>query len=102
MLNEIKRKNVLKIIFEKLRMKKILNLLKYNKRLLDKLKININDYKDYLALKQLNDKFSLNIDNTKIQSLDIGNNFLGDEILIYLNKMKYQILKNLQIIILLN
>jgi hypothetical protein len=49
MLNEIKRKNVLKIIFEKLRMKKILNLLKYNKRLLDKLKININDYKDYLV-----------------------------------------------------
>ena len=97
MLNEIKRKNVLKIIFEKLRMKKILNLLKYNKRLLDKLKININDYKDYLVLKQLNDKFSLNIDNTKIQSLDIGNNFLGNEILIYLNKIKFTNLKELNI-----
>ncbi len=71
MLNRIKRKIILKLIFEKINNKKKLKLLKCNKRLLDKLDISINDYKDSFALKELNNKFNLNLDDTNVEFLDI-------------------------------
>ena len=54
MLDNIKSKLLLKIIFVNIRKKKMLKLLKLNKSLLSKLNITIKDFQEYKQLNELN------------------------------------------------
>ena len=54
MLNNIKSSYILKLIFQKVANKKKLKLVKYNKILLRKLEITIEDYKSYKNLREFN------------------------------------------------
>ena len=52
MLDNVKRKNILKEIFEKIHNKRKLNIIKYDKRLKIKLNINREDFEVYITLKE--------------------------------------------------
>ena len=58
----IKSKYILRIIFNNLEKKKLLDIAKYNKNIKEKINININDYKEYsdlieIEIKPINNKF---------------------------------------------
>ena len=58
----IKSKYILRIIFNNLEKKKLLDISKYNKNIKEKINININDYKEYsdlieIEIKPINNKF---------------------------------------------
>ena len=98
MLNVIKNISVLKLIFGNLKKKRKLQLIKYNKTFLHKLKIKIKDFHDYLLLKEINQKFDINIKDVDIEVLDLENRVIGNEILYNLNKIGFTELKELNLV----
>ena len=54
-------KYILKEIFENIKNKRKLNIIKYNKRIKDKLNINKKDYEIYITLREFNDIYNINI-----------------------------------------
>ena len=48
--NDIKSEYILKYIFNNLREDKLLNIIRYNKNIQNKLDKSINDYKEYLSI----------------------------------------------------
>ena len=60
MLNKIRSKLILNIIFEKLKTRVKLKILKYNKQLLSRLNISQKDFEDFNILKEFNEKFKFN------------------------------------------
>ena len=68
MLNNIKSIKILNIILGLLKKRLKLKLLKYNKKMRNKLNIAKEDYEQFILLKEMNLKFNLNIkdiDNKK-------------------------------------
>ena len=72
MLNDIKSKYILFIIFDTIKNRSKLNIIKYNKFLLDKLNITKKDFKVYELLKEFNKEFNLNIRDIDIEELDLN------------------------------
>ena len=74
MLNGIKSIKILNTILGKLKKKKELKIIKYNKKILNKLNITKEDFEDFQFLKEMNDKFNLNIKDIDIKELNLRKN----------------------------
>ena len=71
MLKDIKSNEILKLIFQKMKNKRKLKVIKRNKKIIDRLNITKDDFKAYETLKQLKKKFELKIDDIDINYLNI-------------------------------
>ena len=90
MLGNIENKYILTAIFEFMRNKKKLNIIRFNKRIKEKLNIKKEDYKVYELLEEFNKKYNLNIEDIDIKELNLNESSIGNEGLKYLNKIKFK------------
>ena len=90
MLDYVKSKYILKEIFEKIKNKRKLNIIKYNKRIKLKLNINKEDFEIYITLKEFNNKYNTNIEDIDIKVLNLSERYIGDEGLKDLVKIKFK------------
>ena len=97
MLKKIRSKKIVNIIFENIKKRKKLNILRYNKNFKEKLNIKIKDYQDFLTLKELNQKFNLNIKDTDTKEFNLEDKLLGNEVFEYLNKIDFNELKEINL-----
>ena len=97
MLDNLKSKYILKEILEKIKNKRKLNIIKYNKRTKDKLNINKEDFEIYIALEKFNNKYKTNIEDIDIKELYLSERYIGDEGLKDLVKIKFKELKVLNL-----
>ena len=95
MLDNIKNKYLLGFIFENIRKRLKLKILKYNKNLMNKLNINIDDFKQFKLLKEINQELNLNIEDIELVSLDLNYKNLNDDKLKTLDKIEFINLKKL-------
>ena len=93
MLDKVRSKYILQEIFIKIKNKRKLNIIKYNKRIKDKLKINIKDYKIYISLREFNIKYNINIEDIDEKELNLSKRYLGNEGLKDLCKIEFKELK---------
>ena len=98
MLNKIKSRFIIKRVFENVRHKMKLKILKYNKKLLNALNIKSEDFDIYNILKNFNNKYNTINDSSYINDIDTDELFLnclelGNEIFLFLNKIKFKYLK---------
>ena len=68
MLDNVKSKYIVKEIFENIKNKRKLNIIKYNKRITTKLNINKEDLEIYKTLKEFNNNYNTNIEDTDIKN----------------------------------
>ena len=99
MLENIRSKYILQKIFDYLKNKKKLKLIKCNKKILDDLNISKDDFQKYKTLKEFNKKYSTFIDDIDTKKLHLQNIKLDNEGLECLIKLKF---KNLEILKLIN
>ena len=92
MLDKVKRKNILKEIFEKIHNKRKLKIIKYSIGIWNKLDIIREDFEIYLTLKEFNNKYN-NIEDIDINELNISERYIGNEGLIDLVKFKFKFKK---------
>ena len=71
MLDNVKNKNILKKIFEKINNKRKLKIIKYNKKITVKLNINKKDFEAYKTLREFNYIFNINIEDIYIKELNL-------------------------------
>ena len=93
MLDNVKSKYIIKEIFENIKNKRKLNIIKYNKRIMIKLDINKKDFEIYITLKEFNNKYNINIEDIDIKELNLSvriieNEGLGDLVKINFNKLE--------------
>ena len=79
MLNNVKSILILKKIFGKVKNKRKLNIIKYNKRIRIKLDIDKEDFEIYITLKKFNSKYYTYIEDTDIKVLNLHNRLKGNE-----------------------
>ena len=97
MLENVKSKYIIKEILDKMKNKRKLNIIKYNKRIMKKLNINKKDFEIYTKLKEFNDKYNTNIEDIDIKELNLSKGYLGNEGLKDLVKIKFKELKILNL-----
>ena len=97
MLDKLKSKCILKKIFEIIKRKRKLNIIKYNKRISFKLNINKEDFEIYIILKEYNKKYNTNIDDIDSKELDLNGRHIRDEGLIDLFKIEFQEINKLDL-----
>ena len=97
MLNNIKSIKILNIIVGALKKRIELKLFKYNKKMINKLNIEKEDFEQFILLKEMNLKFNLDIKDIDIKELNLENKNLGNDILEYLTKIKFNKLKVLNL-----
>ena len=97
MLNNIKGKLILKIIFSNLKKRKKLNIIKYNKRIQNLLSIGFENYLEFKHLNEMNIKFDLNIKDTDIEVLNLSDKNLDDEIFQNLSQIHFTGLKEVNL-----
>ena len=97
MLNEIKSIMVLKMIFKNLKRRIELKILKYSKKMKDKLNIHLKNYQDFQLIKELNQKFNLKIKDIDIELWDIQDKNLENEIFKYFNKIEFYELREINL-----
>ena len=97
MLANIKCKYLLEIIFNNLRKRLKLKIVKYNKRFLEKLDLDIKEFQKYKLLKEINEKLNLNIKDIDINDLDLTDKKLNDDALKYLDKIEFENLRVLNL-----
>ena len=90
MLDNLKSKYILQKIFEKIKNKRKLNIIKYNKRVMIKLDINKEDFETYITLKEFNVKYNTNIQDIDIKTLNLSGSSIRDEGLKDLIKIKFK------------
>ena len=88
MLINVKSKYILKEIFEKIKNKRKLKIVKYNKSIKDKLNINKEDFEIYLTLKDFYNKYNKKIEEINIKELSLLKRKIGNEGLKDLVKIK--------------
>ena len=98
MLDNVKSKYIIKEILVKIKNKRKLKIIKYNKRIKDKLNINKEDYEIYITLKEFNIKYYTNIDDIDIKELNLNNRRIGNEGLKDLVKIKFKELNKLDLV----
>ena len=87
MLDKVKSKYIVKEIFENIKNKRKLNIIKYNKKIKIKLDINKKDFENFKTLRELYHKFNLYIKDIEIKELDLRNRGLVYYILEYWKKL---------------
>ena len=97
MWQKIQSKYILRNIFDFMKNRKKLNIVKYNKKILDKLDITKDDFQAYITLKKFNEKFNLNIRDIDIKELDLSEKNLVSRDLQYLKKIKFEDLQDLNL-----
>ena len=95
MLENVKSKNILKEIFLKIKNKRKLNVIKYNKIIKAKLNINKEDFEIYITLKEFNNKYKTIIKDIDIRELNLSGKYIENEGLKYLAKIKFKDLNKL-------
>ena len=85
MLKEIKSKYILKSIFSYLKSRFKLKIIKHNKKLLNKLNISKKTFEKYILLKELNEKYKVNIQDIDIKILSFDFN---EKIIKILNQLE--------------
>ena len=93
----MKSKYILQEIFEKIKNKRKLNIIKYNKRVMIKLDINKEDFETYITLKEFNVKYNTNIQDIDIKTLNLSGRNIRNEGLKDLNKIKFKGLNELNL-----
>ena len=97
MLDNVKSNYILKQIFGKIKNKRKLKIIKYNKRIKDKLNINKEDFRIYISLKKFNKIYKTNFEDTDIKELNLNGRNLGNEGLKILVKIKFKELNKLNL-----
>ena len=97
MLDNVKKNNILKVIFETIKNKRKLNIIKYNKRLTIKLDITKQDFEIYVYLKEFNNKYNTNIKDIDKRELDLSNRYIENKGLRDLVKFKFNNLRVLNL-----
>ena len=97
MLDNLKSKYILQEIFEKIKNKRKLNIIKYNKRVMIKLDINKEDFETYITLKEFNVKYNTNIQDIDIKTLNLSGRCIRNEGLKDLIKIKFKGLNELNL-----
>ena len=97
MLDNLKSKYILKKILEKIKNKRKLNIIKYNKIIKAKLNINKEDFEIYITLKEFNNKYKTNIEDIDIRELNLRWKNIGNEGLKDLAKIKFKELNKLDL-----
>ena len=95
MLDNIKSSYILNILFKYIHNKKKLNLIKYNKKLLNRLNISSENFKVYECLKEFNLKYDANIEDIDIEILEQKSKNLNNEGLEYFEKIGFINLKKI-------
>ena len=88
MLNDIKSNEILKLIFQKMKSKRKLKVIRRNKKIINRLNITKDDFKAYETLKQLTKQFDLKINDIDIDCLQLINKGVKNEDLEYLKIFK--------------
>ena len=96
MLTKINSEYILNIIFDDLKKKMKLKILKYNKNMLKLMNLGKKDFNDFLILKEINEELNTKIEDIEIKSLILRNKNLGNSKLICLNKLESKDLKEIQ------
>ena len=97
MLDKVKSKYTLKEIFKRIKNKRKLNIIKYNKRVMIKLDITKEDFEIYTILKEFNFKYNTNIQDIDIKTLNLSGKCIRNEGLKDLNKIKFKGLNELNL-----
>ena len=71
MLQKIRCKYLLEIIFDNMKKRKRMKILKYNKNILSKINITKEDFKAYELLKEFNQKYNLEIEDNDVEALNL-------------------------------
>ena len=98
MLDKVRSKYVIGKIFDKIKNKRKLNILKYNKRILYRLNINKEDFEIYKTLKEFNNKYKTNIEDIDIKELKITCEFIKNDVLRDLVKINLKEFRELDLI----
>ena len=77
--------------------KRKLNIIKYNKRLYNKLDLGKRDFKVYEMLKEFNVKYNINIEDIYIKELNLGNSSITNGGLKYLKRIEFKELNMLRL-----
>ena len=97
MLKDIKSNYIVVRIFEMMKNKRKMKIIKYNKSMAGKLDITTEDFKVYETLREFNQEHNLNIEDIDINILDLSGKNLGNEIFEDLNRIKLKRLENLNL-----
>ena len=98
MLDKIRSKKILNDIFENLKKKVKIKILKYNKRMLNKFNIKEKDFKDFELIKILKEKYRIKIINDiEAKSIDISDHPYNRQVLLYLYRIQFTNLKELNL-----
>ena len=100
MLNDIKSKITLKKIFGNLLKIKVLKIIKYNKKIsdkLNKLNITIKNFSELYLIKRLNKNYNLNIENSDIEELIFADKKCISEILKDISKIEFKNLEHINL-----
>ena len=95
MYDNIKSNYILNKVFENIKNKRKLNIIKYYQRITHRLKITKEDFEVYLMLKKFNKKYFSNIEDIDIKELDLNAESLRNEGLEDLSKIKFKLLNKL-------
>ena len=96
MLTKINSEYILNIVFDNLKKKMKLKILKYNKNMLKLMNLGKKDFNDFLIWKEINEELNTKIEDIEIKSLILRNKNLGNSKLICLNKLESKDLKEIQ------
>ena len=97
MLENVKSLYISEMLFQYLKNKRKLKIIKYNKKMQNKLKITKKDFQAYKSLKEFNEQFLTNIEDIDIKELNLGKKYFGDEGLNLLGEIKFINLKSLNL-----
>ena len=89
MLNEIRSKYILNLVFMNLQKRMKMKILKYNNKLKKKLNIKLKDFEQYQKLKELNHKLNLNIEDTNIKKINLSRKCIGNQEFQYLGQVEF-------------
>ena len=97
MLDNVKSKYIIKVIFENINNKRKLNIIKYNKKIKIKLDIDNKDFEIYITLKEFIYKYKIYIEDIDIKELDLSNRYIENDDLKVLEKVKFEKLEILNL-----
>ena len=98
MLTKIKSKYIIISIFDFLKNKRKLKIIKCNKALLNHLNITKEDFHSYEIMQEFNNKYHMNIDiDLEVKELNMNLKHTGNELLEYFTKLKFRGLEKLHL-----
>ena len=98
MLNKIKSKHILNTIFENVKKKKKLDILKFNKKMQENLSINKKDFLEFIYVKILKEKYKLNLnDDVDTKELNLSGHPYIYIVLLFLKFIQFKKLKEINL-----